>query len=105
MNIFSFGAENPTLKFPTSSVVRSSLTSFSKLFSRIYGHHKIRMNNLLPGFVESHQVTDEIRDKITLKREATVKKIANTVSFLLSNESSYITGQNLMIDGSMVVSE
>ena len=63
------------------------------------------MNNLLPGFVDSYPVTDEIRDKIALKREATVKEIANAVSFLLSNESSYITGQNLMIDGSMVVSE
>ena len=105
VNISSFGAENPSLKFPTSSVVRSSLTSFSKLFSRRYGHHKIRMNNLLPGYVDSYPVTDEIRDKIALKREATVKEIANTVSFLLSNESSYITGQNLMIDGSMVVPE
>ena len=105
MNISSFGAENPNLKFPTSSVVRSSLTSFSKLFSRKYGHYKIRMNNLLPGFVDSYPVTDQIRNKIALKREATVKEIANAVSFLLSNESSYITGQNLMIDGSMVVSE
>jgi len=105
VNISAFGAENPSLKFPTSSVVRSSLTSFSKLFARRYGHHNIRMNNLLPGFVDSYPVTDEIRDKIALKREATVREIANAVSFLLSNESSYITGQNLMIDGSMVVSE
>ena len=105
VNISAFGAENPSLKFPTSSVVRSSLTSYAKLFSRRYGHHKIRMNNLLPGYVDSYPVTDEIRDKIALKREATVKEIANVVSFLLSNESSYITGQNLMIDGSMVVPE
>lgn len=105
VNISAFGAENPSLKFPTSSVVRSSLTSYAKLFSRRYGHHKIRMNNLLPGYVDSYPVTDEIRDKIALKREATVKEIANAVSFLLSNESSYITGQNLMIDGSMVVPE
>ena len=105
VNISAFGAENPSLKFPTSSVVRSSLTSYTKLFSRRYGHHKIRMNNLLPGYVDSYPVTDEIRDKIALKREATVKEIANAVSFLLSNESSYITGQNLMIDGSMIVPE
>ena len=105
VNISAFGAENPSLKFPTSSVVRSSLTAFAKLFSRRFGHHKIRMNNLLPGFVDSYPVTNEIRDKIALKREATVKEIANAVLFLLSDESSYITGQNIMIDGSMVVSE
>ena len=53
----------------------------------------------------SKSLLDEIRDKIALKREATVKEIANAASFLLSNESSYITGQNLMVDGSMVFTE
>ena len=37
VNISAFGAENPSLKFPTSSVVRSSLTSYAKLFARRYG--------------------------------------------------------------------
>ena len=105
VNISAFGAESPSLNFPTSSVVRSALTSYTKLFSRRYGHHNIRMNNLLPGFVDSYPVTDDIRDKISLNREASVMEIANGVTFLLSEDSSYITGQNLVMDGSLVVSE
>ena len=63
------------------------------------------MNNLLPGFVDSYPVTDDIRDKISLNREASVMEIANGVIFLLSQDSSYMTGQNLVMDGSLVVSE
>ena len=63
------------------------------------------MNNLLPGFVDSYPVTNDIRDKISLNREATVMEIAKGVIFLLSDDSSYITGQNLVMDRSLVVSE
>jgi len=105
VNISAFGAESPSLKFPTSSVVRSALTSYTKLFARRYGRHNIRMNNLLPGFVDSYPVTNEIRNSIPLNREASVNEIANGVLFLLSDDSSYITSQNLMMDGSMVVTE
>ena len=63
------------------------------------------MNNLLPGFVDSYPVTDEIRSSIPLNREASVNEIANSVLFLLSEDSNYITGQNLLLDGSMVVTE
>ena len=103
VNISAFGAENPSLDFPTSSVVRSALTSYTKLFSRRHGQYNIRMNNLLPGFVDSYSVTDEIRNNIALEREASVNEIANGVMFLLSEESKYITGQNLVMDGSLVV--
>ena len=105
VNISAFGAENPSLKFPTSLVVRSFLTSYADLFARRYGHYKIRMNNLLPGFFDSYPVTNDIRDKIAFKIVETVNEIVNVVSYLLFNESSYIAGQNLMIDGSMVVPE
>ena len=105
VNISAFGAENPSLQFPTSSVVRSALTAYTQLFARRYGRHNIRMNNLLPGFVDSYAVTEEIRNSISLGREASVNEIANGVIFLLSEDSSYITGQNLVMDGSMLISE
>ena len=60
------------------------------------------MNSVLPGFVDSYDVSEEIRQSIPVGREATVEEIAGTVSFLLSDESSYITGQNLRVDGGMV---
>jgi NAD(P)-dependent dehydrogenase (short-subunit alcohol dehydrogenase family) len=60
------------------------------------------MNSVLPGFVDSFDVSDEVRQSIPLGREATVGEIAGTVAFLLSDNSSYITGQNICVDGGMV---
>ena len=102
VNISAFGAQEPNLSFPTSSVIRSGLSAFTRLFAKRYGQDNIRMNSVLPGFVDSHDVSDEIRQSIPVGREATVEEIAGTVSFLLSDESSYITGQNLRVDGGMV---
>ena len=79
----------------------SGLSAFTRLFAKRYGQDNIRMNSVLPGFVDSYDVSDEIRQSIPVGREATVEEIAGTVSFLLSDESSYITGQNLRVDGGM----
>ncbi|MBA07759.1 MAG: oxidoreductase [Candidatus Marinimicrobia bacterium] len=102
VNISAFGAQEPNLSFPTSSVIRSGLSAFTRLFAKRYGQDNIRMNSVLPGFVDSYDVSEEIRQSIPVGREATVEEIAGTVSFLLSDESSYITGQNLRVDGGMV---
>ena len=102
VNISAFGAQEPNLSFPTSSVIRSGLSAFTRLFAKRYGQDNIRMNSVLPGFVDSYDVSDEIRQSIPVGREATVEEIAGTVSFLLSDESSYITGQNVRVDGGMV---
>ena len=101
VNISSFGAEEPNLDFPTSSTIRAGLSAYVKLFADKYGKDRIRMNNLLPGFVDSYEVSDEIRSAIPLGREATVSEIAKTAAFLLSEEASYITGQNIRADGGL----
>ena len=101
VNISSFGAEEPNLAFPTSSTIRAGLSAYVKLFVDTYGKNGIRMNNLLPGFVDSYEVSDEIRSAIPLGREATVSEIAKTAAFLLSEEASYITGQNIRADGGL----
>ena len=101
INISSFSAEEPNLDFPTSSTIRAGLSAYVKLFADKYGKDGIRMNNLLPGFVDSYHVSDEIRSAIPLGREAAVSEIAKTVAFLLSEEASYITGQNIRADGGL----
>jgi len=101
VNISSFGAEEPNLAFPTSSTIRAGLSAYVKLFADKYGKDGIRMNNILPGFVDSYDVSDEIRSTIPLGREAAVSEIAKTAAFLLSEEASYITGQNIRADGGL----
>ena len=99
VNISSYSAKDPNVLFPTSSTIRAGLSAFVKLFADQYAKDGIRMNNILPGFVDSFDVSDEVRSMIPSKREGKVDEIANTVVFLLSNKSSYVNGQNIRVDG------
>ena len=101
VNISSYSAKDPNLSFPTSSTIRAGLSAFVKLFADQYAKDGIRMNNILPGFVDSFDVSDEVRSVIPTKREGGVDEIANSVVFLLSDKSSYITGQNIRVDGGL----
>ena len=101
VNISSYSAKDPNISFPTSSTIRAGLSAFVKLFADQYAKDGIRMNNILPGFVDSFDVDDEIRSKIPSKREGRVDEIANTVVFLLSDKSSYVNGQNIRVDGGL----
>lgn len=101
INISTFAAFEPSLVFPISSTLRAALGSYTKLFSDRYGKDNIRMNNVLPGFIDSYPVDGDTVAKIPLNRAGTVKEIANTVAFLASDDSTYITGQNIKIDGGL----
>ena len=99
VNITTFSAFEPSLTFPTSSVYRVGVSSFTKLFSDRYGPENIRMNCLLPGFTDSLELPDKFAQMSALKRLARAEEQAKTAAFLLSEDSSYITGQSLRADG------
>ncbi len=99
VNISSFAAFEPNPVFPTSSAFRASLASYTKLYADQYASKGIRMNNVLPGFIDSLPEKEHFREQIPLGRYGTVEEIASTVSFLLSEGGQYITGQNIRVDG------
>ena len=99
VNITTFSAFEPSLTFPTSSVYRAGVSSFAKLFSERYGAKNIRMNCLLPGFTDSLNLPDEFAQLSSLKRLARAEEQAKVAAFLLSDDSSYITGQSIRSDG------
>ena len=99
VNITTFSAFEPSLTFPTSSVYRAGVSSFTKLFSERYGAKNIRMNCLLPGFTDSLNLPDEFAQLSSLKRLARAEEQAKVAAFLLSDESSYITSQSIRSDG------
>jgi NAD(P)-dependent dehydrogenase (short-subunit alcohol dehydrogenase family) len=101
INISTYFAFEPSMAFPVSSTLRAALGSYCKLFADRYGDENIRMNNVLPGFINSYPVDGATVAKIPLKRAGTVEEIANTVAFLASEESGYITGQNIKVDGGL----
>lgn len=101
VNISTFSALEPSPNFPISSTLRAGLASFTKLYADQYAGAGIRMNNILPGFIESYEVTEENLAQIPAGRPGTVDEIAATAAFLLSPEAGYITGQNIRVDGGL----
>lgn len=99
VNISTFAAIEPDSMFPTSAVFRAGLSAFTKLFADQYAEFNLRMNNILPGFIDSLPERSERRVRIPLGRYGTVEEVAHLVSFLASEKSGYITGQNIRVDG------
>lgn len=101
VNISTFSAFEPSLKFPISSALRAGLGSYIKLYAESYGADGIRINNLLPGFIDSYPESPDNLAAIPMDRYGRVDEIASVVRFLVSDESSYVTGQNLRVDGGL----
>lgn len=101
VNISAFGALEPSLKFPISSALRSAVASYTKLFADRYAAENIRMNSILPGFVNSYDADAETIESIPMQRVGAVEEIARTAAFLASDAAGYITGQNIRVDGGL----
>ncbi|MDU9003486.1 SDR family oxidoreductase [Sedimentitalea todarodis] len=101
LNISTFAAFEPDPLFPTSGVFRAGLAAFAKLFSDKYAADNIRMNNILPGFIDSLPETEDRMARIPMGRYGRADEVSSMISLLASDGGGYITGQNLRIDGGL----
>ena len=99
INISTFAIFEPEESFPTSGVFRSGLSSFTKIYSNKYAKDNIRMNNILPGFIDSLPLKEDFLKRIPLNRYGKVSEISAVVEMLASEGGGYITGQNIRVDG------
>ena len=99
INISTFAVFEPDPVFPTSGVFRAGLASFTKLFADKFAPDNIRMNNVLPGFIDSLPESEEFRARIPMERYGRTEEVAATIAFLASEGAGYITGQNIRVDG------
>lgn len=102
INISTAWAFEPSPMFPTSAVFRAGLAAFTKVFADTHAKDNIRMNNVLPGWIDSLPATEERRESVPMKRYGTSEEVAATIGFLASEGAGYITGQNLRVDGGLM---
>ncbi len=99
VNISTYATFEPEAAFPTSGVFRAGLAAFTKLFCDKYAEDNLRMNNVLPGFIDSLPEKEERRARIPMGRYGSAEEVAELIAFLAGEKSGYITGQNIRIDG------
>ena len=92
------------------SASKAGIIGFTKSVAKELASRNIRANAVAPGFIEtdmtavlSDSVKENIHNQIPLKRMGSAKEVANLIYFLGSDESSYITGQTINIDGGMLM--
>ncbi len=102
VNISTAWTFEPSPMFPTSAVFRAGLAAFTKLFADTYAADNVRMNNVLPGWIDSLPATDARRASVPLGRYGRAEEIAATIAFLASDGAGYITGQNIRVDGGLM---
>ncbi len=101
INISTAWAFEPSEMFPTSAVFRAGLAAYTKIFADTYAKDNIRINNVLPGWIDSLPATDARRDSVPMQRYGKSEEIAATIAFLASDGAGYITGQNIRVDGGL----
>lgn len=92
------------------SASKAGIIGFTKSLAKEVASRNILVNAVAPGFIETNMtdvLKDEIKENIAksipLKRMGNAKDVANVVKFLASEESSYITGQVINVDGGMIM--
>ena len=92
------------------SASKAGIIGFTKSLAKEVASRNIRVNSVAPGFIETDMtnvlkddIKDEISKNIPLKRMGKAEDVANVVNFLVSDESSYITGQVINVDGGMLM--
>lgn len=101
INISTFAAFEPDPLFPTSGVFRAGLAAFTKLFADKYAPENIRMNNVLPGFIDSLPETEDRRARIPMGRYGRAAEVSSLIGYLASDDAAYLTGQNIRVDGGL----
>ena len=99
VNISTFAALEPRLTYPISSALRLALAGYVKLYADRYARDGIRINNVLPGFMENWPMDESVRASVPMARAGRFAEVAKTAAFLLSDDAGYITGQNILVDG------
>ena len=102
VNVSGMGAAVPCIAYPFGATIRRALTGFTKLYAARYGRDGIRMNNILPGFIDNNEWSADLLANIPMARPGTLAEVAKAAAFLVGKDSGYMTGQDILVDGGVV---
>jgi NAD(P)-dependent dehydrogenase (short-subunit alcohol dehydrogenase family) len=95
--------EGTTMTMPAAySAIKGALINFTRYVASYFGPQQVRVNAVSPGGIFDNQneiFVNNYSKKVPMRRLGTPEDIAPTVAFLLSDDSKYITGQNILVDG------
>ncbi len=94
------------IKPVTYSVIKHGMLGLTKYFASLYGHNNVRVNMVSPGPIinnQSDKLLQELQNIIPFGRLGDYKDILGLLLFLANNDSAYITGQNILVDGGRTV--
>lgn len=108
VNVSSLSGHKPGALFPHYSSAKAAVINLTKALAHEYARYGIRVNSVSPGFVETPLTEDSMKNerfmqviekKTTMRRFGKPEEIANVIAFLASDEASYVTGSDLLVDG------
>ena len=94
------------IKPVTYSVIKHGMLGLTKYFASLYGPNNVRVNMLSPGPIKNNQspkLIKELKNLIPMNRLGKYNEMFGLLNFLSSNESSYLTGQNILVDGGRTI--
>jgi len=95
--------EGTTMTMPAAySAIKGGINNLTRYLASYYGKYQVRINTISPGGIYDNQpesFVNNYNNKVPLKRMGTPKDIVSAVFYLLTDESSYVTGHNLVVDG------
>jgi len=88
------------------SIIKHGIVGMTKYLATLLAEKNIRVNCVSPGPIldqQPDQLVTELENRIPMRRLASVNEVSGVVSFLLSDDSTYINGQNLVVDGGRTI--
>jgi NAD(P)-dependent dehydrogenase (short-subunit alcohol dehydrogenase family) len=94
------------IKPVTYSVIKHGIVGLTKYFASLYGEKNVRVNMVSPGPIKNNQspkLVGELKKNIPMKRLGKPDEISAILFFLANDDSKYITGQNILVDGGKTI--
>jgi len=82
---------------------KAAIIYYTRALAQELGPHNVNVNSIAPGIIRTGRMGDRsgLSDRISLRREGTIEDCVNVMEFLVTNQSDYVTGETIAIDGGL----